>query len=118
MNNTSHPLIRLAEWRILHGGQVNAQSEGLGKGSLFTIYQPTVTVPTGRAATSMKQISEPLASRRILVIEDNADAAMTLSMLLKLKGIKPILGPVAGLALKRPGSYYQQLANWILVCQS
>ncbi|WP_255717746.1 hypothetical protein [Dyadobacter sp. CY345] len=34
-------------------GQVNPQNEGLGNGSLFTVYLPTVTVLTGRAATSM-----------------------------------------------------------------
>lgn len=69
-----------------HRGRVSAQSEGLGKGSLFTVYLPTITVPAVKAPVSVPQVSKPLASRRILVIDDNADAAMIMGMLLELKG--------------------------------
>ncbi|WP_375444788.1 PAS domain S-box protein [uncultured Fibrella sp.] len=69
----------------LHGGRVEARSAGLGRGSEFIVTLPTLLKPT----KSMNQVSE-LASaiglrQRILVVDDNRDAADTLAMLLKLK---------------------------------
>ncbi|KAA6440411.1 PAS domain-containing protein [Dyadobacter flavalbus] len=69
-----------------HGGRAEARSEGLGKGSVFTIYLPTLMLPAMQTPTPEHQASEPLDSRRILVIDDNADSAQTMGMLLKLKG--------------------------------
>lgn len=70
----------------LHGGRVEAQSQGVGQGSTFTVYLPTLTA---LAQGTGKVLTEPLGkagSWRILVIDDNADAAMILGMLLKRKG--------------------------------
>lgn len=69
----------------LHGGRVEARSAGVGRGSEFIITLPTLLKPT----KLMNQASE-LASaiglrQRILVVDDNRDAADTLAMLLKLK---------------------------------
>jgi PAS domain S-box-containing protein len=73
---------RLAE---MHGGSVRADSVGPGRGSTFTVRLPVVTgsetdtppPPAGAAA------GRPL---RVLVVDDNVDAADTLSMLLGLLG--------------------------------
>ncbi len=70
----------------LHGGTVNAQSEGIGKGSEFT-----VRLPAAFAAPRAKNRSTPadkpaIAKRRILVVDDNKDSGDTLSLLLKVKG--------------------------------
>ncbi len=71
----------------LHGGEVEAVSEGLGRGARFTLRLPLAakreapeeeTVPPVRAA----------GSRRVLVIEDNADAAESLQMLLEISGFE------------------------------
>jgi CheY-like chemotaxis protein len=70
----------------LHGGQVTAHSDGPGRGSTFTV---TIPVATGaRDAAKSRDEEDPGAARRlkILVADDNHDAAATLSMLLELMG--------------------------------
>jgi signal transduction histidine kinase/ActR/RegA family two-component response regulator len=76
----------------LHGGSVAAHSDGLNRGSTFTVRLPlsrdsaqaapdTSTVQP--AATAPARAS---AGRKILVVDDNRDSAMSLSMLLELDG--------------------------------
>ncbi|WP_143762871.1 hybrid sensor histidine kinase/response regulator [Ramlibacter tataouinensis] len=69
----------------LHGGSVSAESAGPGQGASFTLRIPLSpeqppAVPRGEARPA-----EPQA-RRILVVEDNPDAAATLGELLQLGG--------------------------------
>ncbi len=69
----------------LHGGRVSASSEGLGRGSEFRVLLPraaaTEKTPRGDAVL----IAEPVGSaRKILVVDDNEDAAHTLGLLLEL----------------------------------
>lgn len=68
-------------------GRVQAHSDGLGKGSEFTVKLPVVSAPAGQNATT---VLEPgVNSRRalrILVAEDNVDSADSLSLLLRLYG--------------------------------
>lgn len=69
----------------LHGGEVEARSEGLGLGTEFLVRLPlepepaALTCPPSGAAATTKP-------KRVLVIEDNRDAADTLQMLLQLLG--------------------------------
>ena len=71
----------------LHGGRVEAHSPGPGKGSRFRVWLPLMptTAPEHRALTEAEQASEA-KPRRILVVDDNADAADMLSMALSLAG--------------------------------
>jgi signal transduction histidine kinase/CheY-like chemotaxis protein len=74
----------------LHGGSVEAHSEGLDRGSTFTIRLPLWHMPHAEEAV----IAHPPASRasteasvhRVLVVDDNKDAATSLSMMLALDG--------------------------------
>ncbi len=72
----------------LHGGQVEARSEGPGKGSEFSVTLPIhVEEPeqqTSREAGGNGKVRA--AARRILVVDDNRDAADSLAMLLRLTG--------------------------------
>jgi signal transduction histidine kinase len=72
----------------LHGGRVDARSEGVGKGSEFIVRLPVLvekSIPpqsqepggNGRTKTT---------ARRILVVDDNRDSADSLAMLLRLTG--------------------------------
>ena len=76
---------RLAE---LHGGSVEAKSDGPGKGSQFVVTLPLAaeeiaTSAPGNASAGKEPIN---AARRVLVVDDNRDAADSLSMLLAARG--------------------------------
>jgi len=68
----------------LHGGQVEAKSDGLGKGSEFSIF-----LPEAREAPPAPPAALPVESAgrvRVLIVDDNADAAEMLSALLEALG--------------------------------
>jgi two-component system, sensor histidine kinase len=71
----------------LHGGTVVAASEGPGRGSVFTVRLPQVSMPM---SMNMQPSSTPdcsaAFSRRVLVIEDNHDAREMFRMMLELAG--------------------------------
>jgi signal transduction histidine kinase/CheY-like chemotaxis protein len=70
----------------LHGGSVEARSEWPNGGSEFVVRLP---LGTGKCSGHPSQANIPpavLASRRVLVVDDNQDAAESLGMLLKLLG--------------------------------
>jgi PAS domain S-box-containing protein len=74
---------RLAE---LHGGHVEAHSEGLGMGSEFVVRLPGLSAPAEDKPAPANAERPHLASRRVLVVEDNVDSAATLEALLKIAG--------------------------------
>ncbi|HZR34822.1 MAG TPA: PAS domain S-box protein [Nevskia sp.] len=70
----------------LHGGTLTAASAGPGLGSEFTIRLPlTSTEPAHAAGPAAAAASSP-RHRRVLVVDDNEDAAETISALLRLTG--------------------------------
>ncbi len=72
----------------LHGGHVQAMSEGLGHGSEFVVRLPLsrTGLPQTTSAASVLDAAPRGSSRRILVIDDNRDAADTMAMLLRVLG--------------------------------
>jgi len=66
----------------LHGGRVEVQSDGPGRGASFSIRLPLEP----QAATSQRTPIVPSGPRRILVIEDNVDAAESMQLMLELSG--------------------------------
>ncbi len=72
----------------LHGGRVEAASAGVGQGSTFTVHLPLLPrelVPKP-SETSRLLEEAPAASRRVLVVDDNVDAAELLGAVLELDG--------------------------------
>jgi CheY-like chemotaxis protein/anti-sigma regulatory factor (Ser/Thr protein kinase) len=72
----------------MHGGTVDAHSEGEGQGSTFFVRLPRTALrdapPT--ATTDASPQPSATASRRILVVDDNRDSAVSMTMLLELLG--------------------------------
>lgn len=66
----------------MHKGSITVSSEGHGKGTLFTTTLPLVReeLPTTEVPETIELTTRPL---RILIVDDNVDAAFMLSMLLK-----------------------------------
>jgi PAS domain S-box-containing protein len=74
----------------LHGGRIDAYSEGLGKGSEFVVRLPLLREADkehgGPEGTTSRNAGS--SGQRILVVDDNQDSAMSLAMLLRLQGFK------------------------------
>lgn len=71
----------------MHGGRVDAHSDGLDKGSQFTVRLPAFVHSHDSAASIAPRSAEPIATRlSILVVDDNVDAADTLAEILRAAG--------------------------------
>jgi signal transduction histidine kinase/CheY-like chemotaxis protein len=91
----------------LHGGQVSGHSDGLGKGSIFTVELPWA-VDVGPQETETPKISSqsPVGGElSIMVVDDNVDAAETLSALLRADGHKVFVEHTSMSAIDRARRY-------------
>jgi signal transduction histidine kinase len=74
----------------LHGGSVDAQSEGAGKGSVFTVRIPLAPPPASAAPPESAPLppSEAPAARalKVLVVDDNREVAQTIGWMLEAIG--------------------------------
>ena len=70
----------------VHGGTVDAKSAGLGMGSEFSVRWPTAGPDGGNATAEQQSAVVSKTRHRVLVIDDNRDAAASLATLLALKG--------------------------------
>jgi CheY-like chemotaxis protein len=96
----------------LHGGTVTAHSEGHGQGSRFTVRLPAMArEPTPADGLSLEELQQPSKrALRVLVVDDNQDAADLLGRFLKSLGHQPeiVYDPVS--ALERLDTFTPELA--------
>jgi PAS domain S-box-containing protein len=74
----------------MHGGSIEARSEGEGLGSEFIVHllvvsRPAATLPAAGASP------ESSSERRVMIVDDNIDSAESLSMLLEITGNKTLV---------------------------
>jgi len=69
----------------LHGGSIEAHSDGIGHGSEFVICLPALGDMILPVATEPAP-DRPSQARRVLIVDDNRDAASSLALVLKLTG--------------------------------
>jgi PAS domain S-box-containing protein len=90
----------------MHGGTVNAASDGIGHGSEFTIRLPAIELATEPSLEMERRIGDRVAvtARRILVVDDNEDACSLMGEMLQSVGHEVVVaydGPHALEAVKR-----------------
>ena len=93
---------RLAE---MHGGTLQAASEGPGRGAVFTLRVPVMQPAQAAAPSSLSLARNRVArlNQRILVVDDNQDAASSLGMLLRAFGADVVVAHSGPQALERFG---------------
>jgi len=70
----------------MHGGTIEAKSEGVGRGSEFTVRLPLAEAAPRSGDVSQRKVS--LSTLRILVVDDNEDAAESMGLLLEALGAR------------------------------
>jgi CheY-like chemotaxis protein len=97
----------------MHGGTVIAQSEGLGRGSEFTVRLPRLVQPdlaSLPAAAADPQSTIPVGKLRVLVVEDNPDIAYAMSGLIRHLGHEVEVAHDGSAALAVAGNFLPQVA--------
>jgi len=72
----------------MHGGQVSAFSPGKGRGSTFTVRLPVLAEAAAEAHPGRPIQAEAGDPRKVLVVDDNVDAAYSIAKVLELFGHK------------------------------
>ena len=70
----------------LHGGSVEARSDGPGRGAEFVVRLPALEAPVEPPPRPRAPAVPRASSRRILVVDDNEDSAESLALVLQMKG--------------------------------
>ncbi|HFT8010393.1 TPA: PAS domain-containing hybrid sensor histidine kinase/response regulator [Burkholderia cenocepacia] len=93
----------------LHGGTISAESEGPGFGSTFIVKLPIARQASPQAPEPSEPPSKPATCLRIVVVDDNHDAANTLAILLKIRGHAPHVAYSATEGLRLARQYQPHL---------
>jgi CheY-like chemotaxis protein len=93
----------------MHGGFLRADSKGRGAGSTFTLRLPLLTTALQPATTDANAMA-PTLRKRVLILDDNVDAAKTLGHLLTLMGHDIVLAHTGLDAVSIAQEFHPQIA--------
>ena len=95
----------------MHGGTVTASSEGPGRGSEFVVRMPVAAPPSSQLPDPRTHTpAVRCAPRRVLVVDDNEDAAEMLTAGLRQLGYDVTLALDSGSALERLREFHAEVA--------
>jgi signal transduction histidine kinase/ActR/RegA family two-component response regulator len=83
----------------LHGGRVEARSEGTGRGSEFLVTLPLADEGAAPAPASAATLTQDV-SVHVLVVDDNIDAAETMAEMMRMMGARVTMAHDAAAALE------------------
>ena len=89
----------------MHGGRVTARSGGVGQGATFEIRLPLIPMPAAEAEAEAEPAPRGLPPRRVLLIDDNEDAAESLALMLGADGHEVRTGFSATAALEMAAAW-------------
>ena len=95
----------------LHGGRITAESDGGGKGAIFTVVLP-VARGAGAALAGTPKTDPTFKNLHVLVAEDDPDSAAAVTAILKLHGCETKTAPTAAECLRITGEWPPD----ILIC--
>jgi CheY-like chemotaxis protein len=90
----------------MHGGTLTAHSEGSGRGSEFRLRLPLAVEAENARASSNDARRKDFSGHRVLIVDDNVDAANTMSLLLQTLGTNEVRVVSSG------SEALQQSADW------
>jgi PAS domain S-box-containing protein len=90
----------------LHGGTVTARSEGLGRGSEFEVRLPAIADSRAAVTDAVEAAGRGPSRRRILVVDDNEDAAESLAALLTISGHETRMAHDGPEAVEQAGQFH------------
>ena len=104
----------------MHGGRVEARSEGPGKGSEFVVRLPVLTEPasTARQTLRVQSGTAPMSSHRVLIVDDNRDAADSLAMMMQMTGNDTRTAYDGAKPCTSPSSSGPKSCSWTSGCRS
>jgi PAS domain S-box-containing protein len=94
----------------MHGGTVTAHSAGLGRGTEFVVRLPCLeAAPRQQPTRAPSSVAGGSVSRRVLVVDDNVDAAESVGILLKMWGHEVRLAHTGPDALRAAEGYQPEV---------
>jgi len=93
----------------MHGGSVHAESPGPGQGSTFTVRLPLAPAGAAEVSVPSPAFAQAKQQQRVLVVDDNEDAAELLSLCLEQEGYLTAIAHDGPSALSAVGSFRPQI---------
>jgi CheY-like chemotaxis protein len=89
----------------MHGGTIKAHSAGPHRGSQFIVKLPIAAVSDAKISTLNPIVPAEMSHLKVLVVDDNRDAAITLQMLMSIHGHEAIMAHDGGEACRVAETY-------------